>query len=61
MTSDPAGGVLLLVAALVGLVWANSPWSAAYRTVAGAHLGPLAWHLDLTLSAWASDGLLTVF
>ena len=61
LSGDLTGGVLLLAAALAGLVWANSPWRAAYATVSGAVVGPAAWHLDLDLATWASDGLLAVF
>ncbi len=61
LSGDLTGGVLLLAAAAAGIVWANSPWRAAYRTVSDAVVGPVAWHLDLTLATWASDGLLAVF
>ena len=61
LSGDLTGGVLLLVTALAGIVWANSPWRAAYRTVSDAVVGPAAWHLDLSLATWASDGLLAVF
>lgn len=60
-TSDLPGGVLLVVAAVVGLVWANSPWRATYATISGTVVGPAVVHLDLALSSWASDGLLAVF
>jgi NhaA family Na+:H+ antiporter len=53
--------VLLLIAAVVALVWANSPWQDAYHELSATRLGPAAWHLDLTLAQWASDGLLAVF
>lgn len=52
---------MLLGAAVVALVWANSPWSGAYHTVSSVRIGPAAWHLDLTLAGWAADGLLAVF
>ena len=29
---EAAGSVLLLVAAIVALVWANSPWASSYDT-----------------------------
>jgi Na+:H+ antiporter, NhaA family len=61
LSGDLTGGVLLIAAALAGLVWASSPWRAAYRTVSDAVVGPAAWHLDLSLATWASDGLLAVF
>jgi NhaA family Na+:H+ antiporter len=49
------GGVLLLAAAVVALVWANSPWDESYRALAGLTVG------GLTLAAWAADGLLAIF
>jgi Na+:H+ antiporter, NhaA family len=51
----------LLGAAVVALLWANSPWQDAYRDLAGLRVGPAAWHLDLTLATWAADGLLAIF
>lgn len=35
---EAAGGILLVVATVVALVWANSPWDAAYETVFHTHL-----------------------
>ena len=61
LSSDLSGGVLLLLAAAAGLVWANTPWHGSYRTISDTVVGPAAWHLDLTLATWASDGLLAVF
>jgi NhaA family Na+:H+ antiporter len=51
---ETAGGVLMLVAAVAALVWANlSPGS--YAAVRHAPLGPL------DLEHWGADGLLTIF
>ncbi len=61
LRGERTGGLLLLLGAVAALVWANSPWSAAYRTVSGTVVGPAALHLDLSLAAWATDGLLAVF
>jgi len=67
LRKETVGGVLLMVGALVALVWANSPWSAAYESLrdleVGPHLdlGPVPVHLDLTLGTWAADGLLAIF
>ncbi len=58
---ETVGGVLLLIGTLVALVWANSPWSAAYETLRDTRVGPESLHLDLTLGQWAADGLLAVF
>jgi NhaA family Na+:H+ antiporter len=49
----------LLAAAIVALIWANSPWQASYHHV---------WELELTLSglmlpvhAWINDALMAIF
>lgn len=54
-------GALLLGAAVLALLWANSPWRGAYQALAGYEIGPAALHLDLSLSTWAADGLLAIF
>lgn len=58
---ETVGGMLLLATAGVALLWANTPWSAAYRTVSEFRIGPEALHLNLSLSSWAADGLLAIF
>src|ERR1700730_8078165 len=58
---ETVGGVLLLVAAGAALLWANSPWSTAYRAVSAFAIGPESLHLRLSVSAWAADGLLAIF
>lgn len=60
---EAAGGVVLLVAAVAALVWANSPAAAGYEAL---------WHLRLTvgpapvavtedLRHWVNDGLMALF
>jgi NhaA family Na+:H+ antiporter len=60
---EAAGGILLLVAAVVALLWSNSPWQASYNDL---------WHTDATLRVgtfsvtedlrhWINDGLMAVF
>jgi NhaA family Na+:H+ antiporter len=61
LRTETVGGALLLVAAVAALVWANSPWRSAYETVRDPTVGPHALHLDLSLGAWAADGLLALF
>ena len=54
--------MLLLTAAVLALAWANSPWRDMYVALSGTVVGPAApFHLDLTLAAWAADGLLAIF
>ena len=54
---------MLLVATVVALVWANSPWSDAYTSLGETTVGSdaLGLHLDLSLATWAADGLLAIF
>ncbi len=61
LRQETVGGVLLLIGTVVALVWANSPWSAAYETLRDTRVGPASLHLDLTLGTWAADGLLAIF
>jgi NhaA family Na+:H+ antiporter len=58
---ETVGGVMMLAAALFGLVWANSPWAPTYEALRGFEFGWESLHLRLTLGQWASDGLLAVF
>ena len=61
LRTETVGGALLLAAAVVALLWANSPWREAYAALRDAVVGPQALHLDLTLGQWAADGLLALF
>ena len=61
LRAETVGGLLLIGAAIVALVWANSPWSASYADLRDLQLGPEALHLHLSLGAWAADGLLAIF
>lgn len=60
---EAASGIVLLVAAAVALLWANSPWSATYD-----HL----WHTPITVGVgqhvftqtlhfWINDALMVIF
>ncbi|MFI5618146.1 Na+/H+ antiporter NhaA [Streptomyces sp. NPDC051567] len=62
LRAETVGGVLLLVAAIAALMWANIPAvSDSYDSVRNFHIGPAALGLDLSLQHWAADGLLAVF
>jgi NhaA family Na+:H+ antiporter len=61
LRKETVGGMLLLAAAGAALVWANSPWSSAYRSMSEFAIGPVSLHLHLPVSAWAADGLLAIF
>ncbi|MFF4504764.1 Na+/H+ antiporter NhaA [Streptomyces sp. NPDC001401] len=62
LRTETVGGVLLLVAAITALIWANVPaLRDSYESVSHFHLGPEALGLHLSLAHWAADGLLAVF
>ena len=61
VTMETTSGILLMVAAAIALIWANSPWSDGYTALAETVVGPAALHLDLPLATWAADGLLAIF
>ncbi|KGN38070.1 Na+/H+ antiporter NhaA [Knoellia subterranea] len=61
LRTETVGGAVLLLAAVVALVWANSPWRESYSTLRDTHVGYEPWHLDLSLGHWAADGLLAIF
>jgi Na+:H+ antiporter, NhaA family len=58
---ETIGGALLIGAAVIALIWANSPWREAYTALGSLTVGPAALHLDLSLATWAADGLLAIF
>ncbi len=60
---EAASGAVLFTAAVVALLWANSPWRQTYEALwqvkLGATLG--AWSFERDLGFWINDGLMTVF
>ncbi|MFF0434767.1 Na+/H+ antiporter NhaA [Streptomyces sp. NPDC004327] len=61
LRTETVGGVLLLVAAIAALIWANSPLKDSYAAIRDFHIGPAALGLDLSIQHWAADGLLAIF
>jgi len=61
LRTETIGGIVMLIAAILALIVANSPAAEAYRQVRDARFGPHALHLSLTTGQWTSDGLLTLF
>ncbi|MEV7402885.1 Na+/H+ antiporter NhaA [Streptomyces sp. NPDC091267] len=60
LRAETVGGVILLVAAVAALVWANT-FGSSYASVSHFHFGPEALGLHLSVAHWAADGLLAVF
>jgi NhaA family Na+:H+ antiporter len=61
LRKETVGGALLVIAAVVALIWANSPASDSYFALRDFKVGYEPWHLELSLGAWAADGLLAIF
>jgi Na+:H+ antiporter, NhaA family len=60
LRTETVGGVLLLLAAVVSLIWANT-LHHSYEAASDFHFGPSALGLHLSVAHWAADGLLAVF
>ena len=60
---EASGGILLLAAAALALVWANSPWSASYFALweTEIRVGAGGFELAKPLHLWINDGLMAVF
>ncbi|MGH3355128.1 MAG: Na+/H+ antiporter NhaA [Nocardioidaceae bacterium] len=60
---EAAGGIVLLLAAVVAMLWANSPWAGSYDALWGTEvairLGPVEIAEDLR--HWVNDALMVVF
>ena len=63
LDTEVAGGVVLLAATAIALVWANSPWQAAYQALWSTELAIQVgrWALALDLRHWINDGLMALF
>lgn len=55
LRQETVGGAVVLAAAVVAVVWANTPFADAYQAVRDFQLGPL------DVEHWAADGALTLF
>jgi NhaA family Na+:H+ antiporter len=63
LATEAAGGTVLLLAALVALVWANSPWHEAYHQLFDTDIvvGVGRWSVDMKLHEWINDAAMTLF
>jgi len=63
LATEAFGAVLLGIAAVAALVWANSPFAGSYESLWHAHASvTIAGHtLDMDLRHWVNDGLMTIF
>ena len=63
LKTEAGGAVLLLLATLTALVWANSPMSDSYETLWNTQLSLRLGDLEISesLRHWVNDGLMTLF
>jgi Na+:H+ antiporter, NhaA family len=58
-----SGGILLIAATVIALIWANSPWAEGYAALWHTKLSVGVGDFSLTkdLTHWINDGLMAVF
>lgn len=63
MKMEAAGGIVLVLAAAVAMVVANSGYNGTYQAFLGTHLnlGFGEWVLHKSVSHWINDGLMVLF
>ncbi|MGW7327864.1 Na+/H+ antiporter NhaA [Streptomyces sp. NPDC054840] len=61
LRTETVGGLVLLAAAVIALIWANSPLSGTYEAIRDFRFGIPALGLELSVGHWTADGLLAVF
>jgi NhaA family Na+:H+ antiporter len=63
LEQETSSAAMLIGAAVVALVWANSPWSASYGELWSTRLsiGLGSSSIDLDLRHWVNDGLMSLF
>jgi NhaA family Na+:H+ antiporter len=63
LKTETGSGLLLAAAALVAIVWANSPWAGSYDAIThhavAVRFGPFAE--EMTVSGWVKTALMPVF
>ncbi|HET7300661.1 MAG TPA: Na+/H+ antiporter NhaA [Oleiagrimonas sp.] len=60
---EATSGIVLLVAAAVALIWANSPWVEDYQSLwhSPLSIGMGEWVFSRSLHFWINDGLMALF
>ena len=61
--TEARGALVVVVASVAALVWANSPWVAGYETLWSTRLSVQVGEVELAkdLRHWVNDGLMTLF
>ncbi len=63
MRTEAAGGIVLVAATLIALVWANSPWADSYTELWHTQISiEVGSHgIELDLQEWINEGLMAIF
>lgn len=61
LRAERSGGIIVMAAALLGFIAANTMFSEWFFALRDTQVGPESLHLNLTIGQWASDGLLAIF
>ena len=63
LSTETGGAIVLLVAAVAALLWANSPWSDSYESFWTTKLSITigSGGISLDLRHWVNEGLMTLF
>ena len=63
MKLEASSGICLIIATLIALAWANSPWHEIYEHLVHTNIGLSIghWGLSLSLHHWVNDGLMAIF
>ncbi|WP_166985170.1 Na+/H+ antiporter NhaA [Canibacter zhoujuaniae] len=61
LRSQMIGGLIIMGAALLGFILANSPAADWFFNLRGTYIGPEELGLRLSVGHWAADGLLAIF
>jgi len=63
LATEAAGGIALIGAAMVALLWANSPWSDTYQRIWSTvvELRLESHVLSMDLRHWLNEGLMAIF
>lgn len=61
--SEASGSILLLLATVFALAWANSPWADLYQRMLHVELGLAlgSWTFSMSAAHWVNDGLMALF
>ena len=63
LRNKPVSGILLFIAVIVALIWANSDYAESYHHLWETHMriGVGNFEIDKSLHHWINDGLMAIF